>query len=52
MTITVPGYGGFEIPNEKSAELVSWLERNSVKVQESQSGTNFEGMTLINEARQ
>lgn len=48
MTISVPGYGAFEIANEKAEELVSWLRLNSVKVDESTKPTGYDGIQLIN----
>lgn len=52
MTIHVPGYGSFEIPNERAAELAAWLEQNSVKINEGnnpkQGNDGFDGMQLLN----
>lgn len=48
MTISVPGYGSFEIKNESAPELVSWLEQNSVKVSQESANPGFDGVQLIN----
>jgi hypothetical protein len=45
MTITISNYGSFEIPNEKIQELIEWLQKNSIKLE--QNKTDFKGQELI-----
>jgi hypothetical protein len=51
VTISITGYGNFEIPAEKLQELLSWLARNSgVRTQTNEQAripAQFQGRDLI-----
>jgi hypothetical protein len=52
VTITIAGYGTYEISSEKLQELLSWLSRNSgVRTQTNEQTripVQFQGKDLIN----
>jgi len=51
VTISITGYGNFEIPAEKLQELLSWLARNSgIRTQTNEQAripAQFQGRDLI-----
>lgn len=49
ITVSITGYGNYQISNEKLQELLNWLAQNQgVQIQhENQTHGNFHGKQLI-----